>query len=358
MRLPWEKKYLVIGFHVVVTALAVFTAAVLLANIKDVGAALSAFFGGAFKLFSPVFLAAVMAYVLDPLTERLQNFWESIFPKKSRSGFRKRTAGALLTYLVLSLGIFILVRFLAIKLGAGGIDSLAEQIKASVSGFGELLIRFQIKLAELGILDSVDGYIREITQALADWISNSVSGILSSFGRLGEWVLRIIIGITVAWYFLAEKEKLLHGIKNLIRTFFPQKSEKLLGFFREVNAIFSGYIGGQVTDALIMSGLVSVSFCIAGIPYAVLIGVISGFSNLVPYIGAFVAFLLSVTAGLFSDDPMKALYAAVIVILLQQLDSAVIVPRIVGNSVKMHPVLVIMSIYVFGRLFGLWGMFF
>jgi len=55
---------------------------------------------------------------------------------------------------------------------------------------------------------------------------------------------------------------------------------------------------------------------------------------------------------------MKALYAAVIVILLQQLDSAVIVPRIVGNSVKMHPVLVIMSIYVFGRLFGLWGMFF
>lgn len=113
-----------------------------------------------------------------------------------------------------------------------------------------------------------------------------------------------------------------------------------------------------MTDAAIMATLISVSFSVAGIPYPVIIGVISGFSNLIPYVGAIVAFILSVTMGLLSGTPMKALYAAIIVILLQQLDTVYIVPKVVGRSVKLHPVLVLLSIYVFGSIWGLWGMVF
>ena len=107
-----------------------------------------------------------------------------------------------------------------------------------------------------------------------------------------------------------------------------------------------------------MSSLVSVSFLIIGIDYPLIIGIVSGFSNLIPYIGAIAAFFLGVGVAFISGEPAKALYAAAAIILLQQLDSAVIVPKLVGNKVKLHPVLVILSLSVFGSVFGIWGMVF
>ena len=138
----------------------------------------------------------------------------------------------------------------------------------------------------------------------------------------------------------------------------PKRGEDVLESLSEANRIFSGYISGQITDAVVMAALISVSFLMIGIDYPVIIGVISGFSNLIPYVGAIVAFILAVSVALIGGSPVKALYAAVVIILLQQLDSAVIVPRIVGKKVRLHPVLVILSLSVFGSLFGIWGMVF
>ena len=107
-----------------------------------------------------------------------------------------------------------------------------------------------------------------------------------------------------------------------------------------------------------MAILISVSFSIVGIDYAVIIGLISGFSNLIPYIGAVVAFILSVSVGLLSGEPIMALYAAIIVLVLQQIDSVFIVPKVVGKSVDLHPVLVLLALSVFGTLFGIVGMIF
>ena len=107
-----------------------------------------------------------------------------------------------------------------------------------------------------------------------------------------------------------------------------------------------------------MGALFAGTFWIIGIPYGVVIGIFSGFSNLIPYFGAAVAFLLAVLSGLFSSEPMRAVYAAIAILLLQQLDSAVIVPRVVGSRVELHPVLVLLSLAVFGGFFGFWGLLF
>ncbi|MPM89179.1 hypothetical protein SDC9_136287 [bioreactor metagenome] len=132
----------------------------------------------------------------------------------------------------------------------------------------------------------------------------------------------------------------------------------MLDSLYEANRIFSGYIRGQITDAFVMASLISISFLIIGIDYPLVIGVISGFSNLIPYVGAIVAFVLSISVAFFSGTPIKALYAGIVVLLLQQLDSSVIAPRVVGNKVKLHPVFVILSLSVFGSIFGIWGMIF
>ena len=128
--------------------------------------------------------------------------------------------------------------------------------------------------------------------------------------------------------------------------------------FREVYSVFSGYLSGQMLDASIMAMLFSVTFMIVGLPHGVLLGLISGFSNLIPYFGAIMAFILAVFAGLLSGTPAKALYASILILLLQQVDSIFIVPKAVGRKVEMHPVLVLLSLAVFGRMFGFGGLLF
>ena len=137
-----------------------------------------------------------------------------------------------------------------------------------------------------------------------------------------------------------------------------RRTGKIAGFFTEVYQVVIGYLCGQLLDAAIMGALFAVTFWFIGIPYGVIIGIFSGFSNLIPYFGAAVAFLLAVLSGLFSTDPMRAVYAAIVILLLQQLDSAVIVPRVVGSRVELHPVLVLLSLAVFGGFFGFWGLLF
>ena len=104
--------------------------------------------------------------------------------------------------------------------------------------------------------------------------------------------------------------------------------------------------------------LFSAAFTIVGLPHGILIGLVSGFSNLIPYFGAVMAFFLAVLAGLFSGAPMKAVYASVLILLLQQVDSIFIVPKAVGQKLELHPVLVLLSLAAFGRMFGFWGLVF
>ncbi|MBQ2879563.1 MAG: AI-2E family transporter, partial [Anaerotignum sp.] len=121
---------------------------------------------------------------------------------------------------------------------------------------------------------------------------------------------------------------------------------------------FSGYLSGQVLDAAIMSALFSIAFLIVRLPHGILLGLVSGFSNIIPYFGAVTAFVLAVMAGLFSGTPIKAVYASVFILLLQQIDSLYIVPKVVGKRLELHPVLVLLSLAVFGRMFGFWGLVF
>ena len=105
-----------------------------------------------------------------------------------------------------------------------------------------------------------------------------------------------------------------------------------------------------------MGTLFAVAFYFIGIPYGILIGLVSGFSNLIPYFGAIVAFLLAVLSGLLSEEPIRALYAAIAILVLQQIDSVWIVPKVVGKKVELHPVMVLLSLAIFGGFFGFWGL--
>ena len=267
-------------------------------------------------------------------------------------------AGTAILYLILFSGIILLIIFAVTGIGEADLGLIEQKIRNSVFGFTNTLKQLNVRLSEMGIIESEASIFEGIMNFIKAGIERFSGYFAQRASAIGSFAVDLLIGLTVAFYFLMEKEKILFYGRDIIKTVMPRHAEGILDSLSEANKIFSGYISGQLTDAIVMATLISLSFLIIGIDYPFIIGVISGFSNLIPYVGAIVAFLLAISVALLGGTPMKALYAAIVVILLQQLDSVVIVPKIVGDKVKLHPVLVILALSVFGGLFGIWGMVF
>ncbi len=364
LKLPWDRNYLKISFHVIVTLIAIYAVSLVLKNAPEVIMTIEKFLEYMAGIFSPLIIAAVFSYIVSPAVDLLQGFFDKMSKKEKicrRDGkrvFKKRTAGTAALYLIIFGGLAVLAFFVINGIGEADMGYVERKIRSSITGFMYTLKSLNVRLAEsdlvkseTGIYDAVTGFLRDT----ADKITTAFASRASQAGRFG---LDLLIGLTAAFYFLAERDKILYYGREFIRTFMPAHSEDILNSLCEADRVFSGYISGQITDAFIMAALVSAAFLIIGIDYPLIIGIVSGFSNLIPYIGAIAAFFLGTGVALISGSPVKALYAAVVIILLQQLDSAVIVPKLVGNKVKLHPVLVILSLSIFGSIFGIWGMVF
>lgn len=358
MKLPWDKRYLKISFHVIISVIIILFLWLIITDLPSFGRILCVFFGGLINVLAPLFFAVFIAFIFDPLVEFFQRLCDGGKIIR-RNGFRRRKAGTIITYGVLFSAIAFGIYMLISKIGSADISSIAEKFSGSIEDLSDLLVLLQVRLAEMGILDDVDTYYREFLANITDYIEAGIYTIILSLGKAGNFFINLIVGFTAAFYFLAEKDKIFYKLKEYFKTFLSNKSYSVFSSFcADVNQVFSGYIRGQIIDAFIMAVLISTAFYFAGIQYAVVIGIVSGLLNIIPYVGATVAVILSASTALLSGTPLKALYAAIIVIVLQQVDSMYISPKIVGRNVRLHPVLVILSIAIFGKLFGIWGMLF
>ena len=128
-------------------------------------------------------------------------------------------------------------------------------------------------------------------------------------------------------------------------------------YFNKSNEIFCNFLAGQIFDAIVVGVLTSVAMSIMGVKYAVVLGIFIGIFNLIPYFGAIIAVAISVILTLITGGLPLAVEMAIVIIILQQIDANIINPKIVGDSVKISPLLVIFSVTVGGAYFGVMGMF-
>ncbi len=359
MRLPWNRKYLEICFHVLITVLALAGTGLLLFRLPAAKNVILHTVGQALTVFAPVLWALFFTLLLEPLVGFFQRQYVKRCSLRRRSRIHSRRAGTAFAYLSVLLFLILAGGWSAKKIGGTDLERIAEQIGGYLRSAGDLLVLLNLKLAEYGVLRNVEGMLSAWTDELTEWIQRKILGFAGILPGLGGSLLDIVIGATAAFYFLMEKEKILAFLREASAVCFGERFTKgARRIFREISSVFSGYLSGQMLDAAIMAVLFSAAFSVVGLPYAVLLGVISGFSNLIPYFGAVMAFLLAVFTGLLSGTPLKALYASILILLLQQVDSLFIVPRAVGRRVELHPVLVLLSLAVFGRLMGFWGLLF
>ncbi|MBR4720601.1 MAG: AI-2E family transporter [Clostridia bacterium] len=193
------------------------------------------------------------------------------------------------------------------------------------------------------ILNSID-----ITQ-----FSKYAQGVI----KITSGVMNVLIGVIASVYMLIEKENIIALGKRVCRLIFKEETAvKLIEDVAKINDIFSKYIFCLLLDAVMMTVLATIVLSLLGVKYAIILGALIGICNLIPYFGAIIAGVSSVLITLITDGLLKAIWAAIALAILQQVDGNFIGPKIMGNVLNISPLWIIFAVTLGGGLFGVGGM--
>lgn len=236
------------------------------------------------------------------------------------------------------------------------------------------------------LLNNLPGYYNEATKAinsipdndiisqqdLKDAINNMQNFDLKkyiSFESIMEYIKGVIniatsifdffVAVIVSVYILMERDSILKFAKKALRAFVKndEKYNLICKYCTAAGDVFFKFLGGQILDAVIVGIITSIAMIILKIEYAGLLGFVIGLFNLIPYFGAIFAIGIAILVTVFTGGIFQAIWLAIIVILLQQIDANIINPRIIGSSLKVSPILVIFAVTVGGAYFKVLGMF-
>ena len=316
-------------------------------------------------ILAPVIYGAVFAYLLNPVYNRVQaavmKLTKDIIPDEKG---RKRLGGFLGTLASMCLLVAVVV---------GLISMLIPQLISSIRGVMETLPssinNLEIWLEKI-LADNPDleQQVMQHYGAAADYLQNWLTNVVvpniyriigsvpSGVVLVVRAVFDILIGLIVMVYLLNMKEKLLAQAKMIIYGVFPLKiANKVIEEGRYVHQVFGGFIIGKLLDSLIIGLICFVLLGFANMPYVLLVSVIVGVTNVIPFFGPFIGAIPSAFLILLSD-PMKCLYFLIFVLLLQQFDGNILGPKILGDSTGLSSFWVLFSILLFGGLMGFVGM--
>ncbi len=201
----------------------------------------------------------------------------------------------------------------------------------------------------------LQGNINKIAETLTNISNFIVVNISSIFGTIASTFMNVFFGMIISIYMLTDKQKIIALLKRVaVSLLGKEKGADLIEHFAEANVIFSNFISGLIVESVIVGIIAFVFFTLFGVKYAAVLALIITFTNVIPYVGPFIGAVPAVTATLLYD-PMKALWVALFIVVLQQFDANFIGPRIMGNYIGLEPIWIILSITIGGGFFGVPG---
>ena len=309
-----------------------------------------------FHLLTPFIIGAAIAFVLRTpcrAMERLFRRFKIDFVRKYRRGFS-----------VLSVYLFV---FAAIALI---ITAIVPQLTKSVSAFMEQLPTMLTSLVNwinsFGIYNIEDITVKNLLES--DFLSFSqIFDILALENmdkyakgviNVGSTIVDIFLGIIISVYMLLERKNIKRSVSKFAKVYVPEKLRKNIAFYANLIGDFiNRYIGCQLLDACIVFILSLVVLSIMKTEYAAVIALMVGSFNLIPYFGAFIAIFIAALITFVTGGFMQALILVVVLVVLQQVDTNIIQPRLVASSLSIKPLLVILGVIIGGGFFGVFGMF-
>ncbi len=307
------------------------------------------------NIITPFFAGIFISYLLYMPCRKIEGVYKKsnlqLVAKKSRS------LSILTVYLVIIILLMILINFILPVVFESVVDlinNIQNYYEIAIDNYNNLpeddILKSDMVNNAIGSIQSIDiKQYFQLDKILAYVISaiDAITGIFS-----------LLVAFIVSVYILAERTQILNSLKRLAEAIFKEKTYKNLGkYFNNSNEIFFKFIASQFLDAIIVGILVTIAMTIMGIRYAPLLGFLIGLSNMIPCIGAIVATVIAAIITLITGGLSQAIWMLIVVIILQQMDAHIINPKIIGQSLKISPLLVIFAIMVGGAYFGILGMF-
>ena len=316
------------------------------------------------SVFSPFIIGLCIAYVVNLLMRPVEKLWNLIWRKSKLRLVDKCRRGVCLTISsLLVFGVVFAIVFMIIpelkNTIVGFVDRVpqyAVTVEKWYNSIVDFLGRYNFELPEISLeSEKIGVFFKEL---LSNYGNNMINTTVNVTTSIVSVIFNIVLGIAFSIYVLAQKEKLGRWARNTVNALFSEhKAHKTLQLASLTNDVFTKFVTGQLTEAVIIGALCFIGMLIFGMPYAAVISVLVGFTALIPVFGAF--FGTGVGAFLILlESPIKALWFIVFIIILQQLEGNLIYPRVVGKSVGIPGMLVLVAVTVGGGFFGILGMLF
>lgn len=307
---------------------------------------------------APLLLGCVIAYVVNIPMSLLERFW----PRHAPQGLRRPVC------LVLA---FALVVLILTALTSMLLPELARCIQVLVDKLPDALNSATLQIRQMLENSSLpDDASSNLQKALPDWngmigqgINLVLSGVGGAVGKLAQAIgslfsaaVMVLVGLIFASYLLLGKERLAVQCKRLMKTYLPQGvTTRTLYVLDTVNDCFHNFIVGQCIEAVILGALCTVAMLLFRLPYASMIGVLIGFTALIPIAGAYIGAAVGAFM-IFTVSPVQALVFIIVLVVVQQLEGNLIYPRVVGASIGLPGIWVLAAVTIGGGVLGVGGM--
>ena len=308
------------------------------------------------NIIMPFIIGIIIAYILYIPAKKL----EKLFKKaKKIKVIRNKARGlsVILVYILAILIIAITITYIVPIVSSSIVDfvnnfqgyynTIMEKINNMPD---DALIKNEVitnnikKLGEINIAEYIN--IGQITK-YAQGALSVATGIFNFF-----------VSLIVSAYILLERSEIVKFAKSLSNAIFEKETcDKLGMYFNRTNEIFLKFLSSQLVDAIVVGILTSIAMSLLGVKYAVLLGIMIGLFNMIPYFGAIIAIIVATIITFITGGFSQAVWMVITTTVLQQIDANIINPKIVGESLKISPLLVVFAVTVGGAYFGVLGMF-
>ncbi len=290
-------------------------------------------------ILTPFLVSLVLAYLLAPMVQYME--------RRNIS----RSMAIIVIYLVFAIVVFVFcVRVMPFFLD--DLEELVLQLPDYAERLQEILAHLQEDYRRFNLPDYVreliDNNIEGASELLTAQLERSYNFLIELFSR----VLLLLLVPILTYYYLRDEASL----KEKLMAFFPYRTRRrLINLFGEMDTVLGAYIRGALLISLIVGLMTYIGLLILGVNFSLVLAIIVGITNLIPYIGPIIGAVPALIVALL-EQPLLALKVLVLIIVVQQVESQLITPCILGRSVRMHPLAIILALLVAGKLFGIVGL--
>lgn len=337
-------------------------------NFSSIASSLGSGISALLSAFSPLFIGLIISYLLNPLVTLIdKKLMQKVFfrvpedPLKAEKRRKlSRFISVLLTFIIVLAAIAAIIYGFAVMIVG---QLVFTNFSTTFNNVLQTFLSYEVELKQWVSQNFPDGFLSEkvmdASNSVISWFSENFSAstaVSVISGAVGS-VVNFVIGAIVSIYLMKDKDFFLSIWRKFLHLVLPQRANAAVTeTLNEVNGVLSQFVRGALLDAVFVAILSSIGLSIVGLDFAVFIGVFAGIANVIPYFGPLIGMIPAFLIGWLTSDFVHGVLAVLVLVIVQQIDSNIIYPKVVGSSTGLHPLAVLLAVSVFGYFGGIVGM--